>query len=163
MKKAKKKELIVDMILKTSVLWQQKNNQSLDGITWRQFTLLETLRDIPDKSVSLARLSEEFGGTRQNVRQLVNSLCERGFISRKPSQTNSHTNDLTLTDAAIKFMDEHEDIGDALLSPAFKGINEKTLDAAIDCLKDIIRNLERLSSEKATTESAMSSEKSVQK
>lgn len=76
MKKAKKKERIVDMILKTGVLWQQKNKQVFDGITWRQFTLLETLRDISDQSVSLARLSEEFGGTRQNVRQLVNALCE---------------------------------------------------------------------------------------
>lgn len=162
MKKAKKKELIVDMILKASVIWQQKNNQALDSITWRQFTLLETLRDIPDKSVSLARLSEEFGGTRQNVRQLVNSLCERGFISRKPSPTNSHTNDLTLTDAAIKFIDEHKDIGDALLSPAFKSINEKTLNATLDCLKHMIRNLERLSSEKATDENAAPSEMPTQ-
>ena len=161
MKKAKKKERIVDMILKTGVLWQQKNKQVFGGITWRQFTLLETLRDISDQSVSLARLSEEFGGTRQNVRQLVNVLCEKGFISRKPSPTNSHTNDLTLTDAATKFMDEHKGLGDALLSPVFKGINEKTLDTTLDCLKDMLRNLESLSAEKATTESAMPSEKSA--
>ena len=45
--------------------------------------------------------------------------------------------------------------------PVFKGINEKTLDTTLDCLKDMLRNLESLSAEKATTESAMPSEKSA--
>ncbi len=142
MKKSKKKQLVMSMIFRVANLWQQKSAGMPDGMTLRQFMLLATLRNFPDKKTNLSALSEKFGGTRQNVRQLVNALAGKGFVCMEQSDKDRRETMISLTDKAKTFFDENETAGEDLIQPVFAGVGEKSLDGALECLETMLANLE---------------------
>ena len=142
MKKAKKKNMILGMIFRIANAWQQKSNSLLGELTLRQFMLLAAMKDMPQTSANLSQLAHAFGGTRQNVRQLVGSLSDKGFVQTGPSDKDKRELLVSLTDKAHAFFAENEDAGDELFSPAFKGVGEKSMDGAIACLSKMIPNLD---------------------
>ena len=138
MKKSKKKQLVMSMIFRVANLWQQKSAGMPDGMTLRQFMLLATLRNFPDKMTNLSALSEKFGGTRQTV----NALAGKGFVCMEQSDKDRRETMISLTDKAKTFFDENETAGEDLIQPVFAGVGEKSLDGALECLETMLANLE---------------------
>ena len=103
MKKAKKKNMILGMIFRIANAWQQKSNSLLGELTLRQFMLLAAMKDMPQTSANLSQLAHAFGGTRQNVRQLVGSLSDKGFVQTGPSDKDKRELLVSLTDKAHAF------------------------------------------------------------
>ncbi len=142
MKKSKKKQLIMNMIFRVSNLWQQKGCETDSGLTLRQFMLLATVRDMPEKKTNLSALSEAFGGSRQNVRQLVSALTRKEFLHTEQSAADKRETLVSLTDKAAAYFSENENAGEEIIRPVFAGIGEKTLDGALECLEKMIKNLD---------------------
>lgn len=140
MKKLKKKQLIMAMMFRIVNLWQPLAGKALDELTLRQYMLLMAMRSFPENSMNLSMLAETFGGTRQNVRQLLTSLAEKEYVRFTPPETDKRELRVSLTEKAFAFFRDHEE-HDELFDPAFDGIGEKTLDAAIECLEQILKNI----------------------
>ena len=151
MKKSKKKQMILEMIFRAANLWQQRGGKMPGGLTLRQFMLLATMKNMPQ--TNLTSLSKAFGGTRQNIRQLVNALYEKGYVQIGQSETDRREIRVGLTDKAKEYFAENENADDDLLQPVFKGIGEKSMDGAMECLEKIIANLENLHGEPEETKS----------
>lgn len=86
MKKSRKKQLIAEYLFRTANLLQKQSVR--DGLTLRQAMLLGTLEEA-EGSANLSDLSERFGCTRQNIRQLVDALASKGFVRTEKRQTTS--------------------------------------------------------------------------
>lgn len=142
MKKSKKKQRIAEYIFRTVNLLQQKSGKAENGLTLRQQMLLDAMRVMPQKT-NLSALAERFGGSRQNLRQLVGALSAKGFVRTERSERDKRELIVSLTDKAeqCKETDEGED---GALQTVFKGIGEKNLDGALACLEQMMENLEKL-------------------
>ena len=124
--------------------------------------LLETLRDISDQSVS-PRTPFESSAAQGRTCGSLSTLCVRKASFRaSPLRPTAHTNDLTLTGRLPQNSWMNTKASAMPCSPLFlRGSMKRRSTQRFDCLKDMLRNLESLSAEKATTESAMPSEKSA--
>ena len=142
MKKSKKRQLITNMLFRAVNLWQQKNTAGTDGITLRQFMLLSALKESERQKNNLSALAKDFGGSRQNVRQLVTVLARKGLLRLEQSETDKREMLVSLTEKGKGCFDGEENAGDDLVRPVFAGIGEKALDGAMECLEGMIANLE---------------------
>jgi DNA-binding MarR family transcriptional regulator len=69
------------------------------GLTTRQWLLLAVLITVfPGYSPSLSEAAEEYGSSRQNVKQIALGLQTRGFLRLVPDQTDARTTRIELTD-----------------------------------------------------------------
>ncbi|HJB93601.1 MAG TPA: MarR family transcriptional regulator [Candidatus Borkfalkia stercoripullorum] len=142
MKKSKKKQRVMAQLFTAANLLQQKSGKALNGLTLRQYMLLTSLYGLPDKKAGLSQLADAFGGTRQNAKQLADALAAKGFAEISASPADKRGVIVSLTPTAEEFLRQNEDAGEEILAPAFKGIGEKTLDGAIECLDRLIANLQ---------------------
>ncbi len=140
MKKSKKKQLIMTMLFQAANLWQKKCNDTASGLTLRQFMLLSAIKNSEYQFISFAGLSKIFGGTRQNIKQLVDALVKKEYLSCSPSETDKRETLVCLTEKAQKYL-EDETSAENFVQAALKGVGEKSLDGTLDCLDMIIENL----------------------
>lgn len=140
MKKSKKKQAILELLFLVANLLPRQCKAMPGGLTLRQYMLLSSMKEM--QSANLSSLSKVFGGTRQNIRQLVDALHEKGYVILAQSEYDKREIRVSLTEKALQFFAENEDADEILLQPAFKGIGEKSLDGAMQCLEKMAANLE---------------------
>lgn len=141
MKKSKKKQLIITMLFQAANLCQKKCVDSENDLTLRQFMLLAAIDGSGLGSVSLAGLSEIFGGTRQNIKQLTDALTKKGYLTCAQSEQDKREILIALTDKAKQYLSDSDETAERFVQPALKGVSEKALDGALDCLEAIMENL----------------------
>ena len=135
MKKSRKKQLIAEYLFHTANLLQKQSVR--DGLTLRQAMLLGTLEEA-EGSANLSDLSERFGCTRQNIRQLVDALASKGFVRTGKAADDKRETLVILAEGAAQ-----ENTAE-VISSVFKGIGEKQLDGALECLEKMMENLKAL-------------------
>lgn len=148
MKKSKKRQVISGLLFRAANLWQQKCDGTNNELTLRQSMLLDRIKTMPEQSANLSRLSEVFGGSRQNVRQLVTALADKGYVTRTQSEKDQREIRISLTDKARAHFEDNDKAMDDLLREVFSGIGEKSLDGTISCLSIMIENLEDMDDDK---------------
>lgn len=99
--------------------------------------LLGTLEEA-EGSANLSDLSERFGCTRQNIRQLVDALASKGFVRTEKAADDKRETLVILAEGAAQ-----ENTAE-VISSVFKGIGEKQLDGALECLEKMMENLKAL-------------------
>lgn len=135
MKKSRKKQLIAEYLFRTANLLQKQSLR--DGLTLRQAMLLGTLEEA-EGSANLSDLSERFGCTRQNIRQLVDALASKGFVRTEKAADDKRETLVILAEGAAQ-----ENTAE-VISSVFKGIGEKQLDGTLECLEKMMENLKAL-------------------
>ena len=135
MKKSRKKQLIAEYLFHTANLLQKQSVR--DGLTLRQAMLLGTLEEA-EGSANLSDLSERFGCTRQNIRQLVDALASKGFVRTEKAADDKRETLVILAEGAAQ-----ENTAE-VISSVFKGIGEKQLDGTLECLEKMMENLKAL-------------------
>ena len=135
MKKFRKKQLIAEYLFRTANLLQKQSVR--DGLTLRQAMLLGTLEEA-EGSANLSDLSERFGCTRQNIRQLVDALASKGFVRTEKAADDKRETLVILAEGAAQ-----ENTAE-VISSVFKGIGEKQLDGTLECLEKMMENLKAL-------------------
>ena len=148
MKKSRKKQLIAEYLFRTANLLQKQSVR--DGLTLRQAMLLGTLEEA-EGSANLSDLSERFGCTRQNIRQLVDALASKGFVRTEKAADDKRETLVILAEGAAQ-----ENTAE-VISSVFKGIGEKQLDGTLEWLEKMMDNLKALCTHRAPISSARQS------
>lgn len=94
------------------------------GLTTRQWLLLAILtKAFPGASPSLSEAAEQYGSSRQNVKQVALGLEARGFVRLVPDLTDARTTRIEVTDRVHDF-DEPQMVQrtEAMLADAFAGL-----------------------------------------
>lgn len=106
------------------------------GLTTRQWLLLAVLTKVfPDRSPSLSEAAQEYGSSRQNVKQIALGLEAAGFVRLVSDPTDARTTRIETTDR-VRLFDEPAMVRRtaAMLDDVFAGL---TPDETVD-LRDLL-------------------------
>lgn len=88
---------ILGILMRTATRLQTLFDKTIPQLTLKQFMLLEILRQSPEP-LTLNEIGERLGCSRQNVRQLTESLTQKGLVVVEPSDRVSRALCVRLTD-----------------------------------------------------------------
>ena len=80
---------------------QEHSNRLTDEITLRQFMLLLAIEHIPADECSYNRIAEKIGTSKQNVKQIVQSLEKKQYVIVTASTTDKRAVNVTMTKGGI--------------------------------------------------------------
>ncbi len=112
-------------------------------ISWKQcfvlicipfFTLPPTLKE----------LSEMMGSSHQNVKQMLIKLEKAGFVSFMPDEKDRRKQRITLTEKAIAFSKEHDEISQRCMKQLFETVDEKSLEITVQTILKLDDQLKKM-------------------
>lgn len=95
------------------------------GLTSRQWLLLAVLtRGFPGRAPSLTEAAEQYGSSRQNVKQVALGLADLGYLRLVPDPLDGRTTRLEVTDK-VRLFDAPDGVarGRALFEDVFAGLS----------------------------------------
>ena len=107
------------------------------GLTTRQWLLLAVLTKVfPDRSPSLSEAAQEYGSSRQNVKQIALGLEAAGFVRLVSDPTDARTTRIETTDR-VRLFDEPAMVRRtaAMLDDVFAGLTPDETVAMRDLLR----------------------------
>lgn len=117
-----------------------------DKLFWdlslKQWFLLIVISNMPEKDLSINRIAEVNGTTRQNVRKMLELLRTKGYVELFQGKSDARALDVKLTDKTREFMKANEELGILYTRQLFEGIKEEHLDTVNDVCNKLFCNLE---------------------
>lgn len=141
------KQYLFGSILLLSNKIQTVYDNVLGEITVMQFMLLNMLHRAEKGSLNLQELSKLLGSTRQNIRQIVDSLKKKSFVTCEKSESDKREVKVSLTQKALQYFNKNEELGNILLDKLFAKIDDKTLSSALSFLGQAFGNLSLITEE----------------
>lgn len=126
----------------------QETFKDLDGVTIRQFMLINMIKNTEKEVLNMNELASLLGCSRQNIKQLTKSLVKKGYLNNLKSTIDKRELNISLTDKAVVYLKNNEDAGNEILNDLFIGINNKALSATKHCFELLFKNLEKYRGEK---------------
>lgn len=109
-------------------------------ITVMQLRVLKYLKKHPEEA-QIADLSEFFDVSHTSMVHVVNSLEDKGYVTREPIR-RSRGKKILLTEDGRKLAEENEDRIDLVEKTIVKGISQKDEEYLIEMLKTMNENLD---------------------
>ncbi|MBQ6411097.1 MAG: MarR family transcriptional regulator [Atopobiaceae bacterium] len=105
------------------------------GVTYRQWFLLMMLTRMDSEEKSVARVAEFAGTSRQNVKKMLASLEERGYVALVPSKTGKRALAVSLTRKGRDYVRRHEGAVVEETSRLLAPLSDAELDAVVASLQ----------------------------
>ncbi|AET69135.1 transcriptional regulator [Desulfosporosinus orientis DSM 765] len=117
-----------------------------DDMTLRQWFLTISILQFGDHPPTLNEVAEKMGSTRQNVKQLVTKLLEKGFITVEKDAADARAMRLKLTDKSESFWEGREEKDRRFITDLFKDLTNSELNVmceGLNKLLDTIKGMNR--------------------
>ncbi|WP_408072324.1 MarR family winged helix-turn-helix transcriptional regulator [Butyrivibrio sp. JL13D10] len=115
-------------------------------ITWKQFFAIICI-NLCKEPPTLNELSEVMGSSHQNVKQILLKLEKKGFVTTVPDEKDKRKQRIFVTDKCRTFLEQNDNNGQQsqyVIGRIFDGIDEKSLQTAIQTIMKMERNLSEL-------------------
>ncbi len=112
-------------------------------ITCKQFFLLACMNLYPDEAPIMNDLAKTMGCSRQNVKQLVNSLEKKKFIVSRPDENDKRKRQIFLTEKAAHMAEEYREKETEFLDILFDNVSAEEIDSAYRIISKIEKNLKK--------------------
>lgn len=119
---------------------QTTMDQSIDEITSKQWFLLAALSYFKEPP-SLKELASSIGSSHQNIRQMVNKLKERGFVSTSRDSADKRTIRISLTKKVNEWQEKNEEMQVEFLKSFYSGISNEDLTIVSKSMEKLYDNL----------------------
>lgn len=113
-------------------------------ITCKQFFLLACMNLYPDEAPTMNDLAKTMGCSRQNVKQIVNSLEKKGFIVSRPDENDKRRQQIFLTEKAARMAEEYHEKETEFMDLLFDNISAEEIDSAYRIISKIEQNLKKM-------------------
>ena len=126
--------------------YQAAADAYLKEITWKQFFAIICI-NLCREAPSLNELSDIMGSSHQNVKQILLKLEKKGFVSAVPDEKDKRKQRVLVTDKCREFLEQNDNNGrqsQYVIGRIFDGIDEKSLQATIQTIMKMERNLSGL-------------------
>ena len=126
--------------------YQAAADAYLKEITWKQFFAIICI-NLCREAPSLNELSDIMGSSHQNVKQILLKLEKKGFVSAVPDEKDKRKQRVLVTDKCREFLEQNDNNGrqsQYVIGRIFDGIDEKNLQATIQTIMKMERNLSGL-------------------
>ncbi len=121
---------------------QSKGDGLFCDLSLKQWFLLIIISNMPETDLSINRIAEVNGTTRQNVRKMLELMRTKGYVELLQGKNDARTLDVQLTDKTREFLKANEELGILYTRQLFEGINEEQLDTVNNVCNKLFSNLE---------------------
>lgn len=143
MKECKRKEqYIFGSILLLANKIQILGDRLIEDISLKQWFLLIIIKLIGKENPSVSDIAENMGSTRQNVKQMLNTLEKKGYVMTQKSKEDGRALSITLTEKCHKYFERNEYTGDVILDKLFQDIETSEYDSIIKVFNILFRNID---------------------
>ncbi len=128
--------------------YQIIGDRKLGGeVTMKQWILLIIASKIQGEGLSINRLADFMGYSRQNATKMLLLLEKKGYVRLLPSKLDRRAKNVELTEKTYEYFRENNDIGNRLLDKTFAGITDKEVEAAFGVVSRLLENTESIMEE----------------
>lgn len=115
-----------------------------EEITCKQFFLMACMNLYRDEAPTANELAKTMGCTRQNVKEILNSLEKKQFIRLEPDAKDKRKQRVYLTENAQVMADKYREKETNFMKYLYEGISDEEVDSAYSIISKIEDNLKRI-------------------
>ncbi len=120
---------------------QATGDSFYEEITCKQFFLLACMNLFPDEAPTANQLCQVMGCSRQNVKEVLNGLCKKGFVVLHQDENDKRKQRIFLTDKAHKMGEHYSQKEKAFMELLYKGISENEIRTVYKIISRMEKNL----------------------
>jgi DNA-binding MarR family transcriptional regulator len=118
----------------------QENAIDIKADQWSVISMLRHKRESSQKNISL-----EFGYDKVMVMRIVQSLIDKGLVTKKICKNDKRTRIITLTEAGDELYKRIEPIAEKTIREAIRSLSVREVEFYVQISETIINNLDRKS------------------
>ena len=138
----RKEQYIFGSILLLANKIQILGDRLIEDISLKQWFLLIIIKLIGKENPSVSDIAENMGSTRQNVKQMLNTLEKKGYVMTQKSKEDGRALSITLTEKCHKYCERNEYTGEVILDKLFQDIETSEYDSIIKVFNILFRNID---------------------
>jgi len=115
-----------------------------EEITCKQFFLLACMNLYQEEGPTANELAKTMGCTRQNVKEILNSLEKKQLIRMGVDEKDRRKQRIYLTENALRIADKYREKEEQFMKYLYKGITDEEVDKVYGVLSKIEDNLKEL-------------------
>ncbi|MGN1085194.1 MAG: MarR family winged helix-turn-helix transcriptional regulator [Lachnospiraceae bacterium] len=115
-----------------------------EEITCKQFFLLACMNLFPDDSPTVQELAQVMGSSHQNVKQIVNKLEAKEFLSVGPDSVDRRKLRISLTEYAGEVGGKYREKEERFMERLFAGISKERIKQTFLVLSEMEENLKKM-------------------
>ncbi len=125
-----KMQFIFGSIFILAQKWQYLGDRELsaDKLTTKQWLLLAAIETFFESPPTLSELTDAFGTSRQNVKQIALNLEKRGFLLIEPDEYDRRILRFSVTPKSREFWDKRADRDIEYIRQLFTGLTDDEID-----------------------------------
>lgn len=118
-----------------------------EEITCKQFFLLACMNLYQDEAPTANELAKTMGCTRQNVKEILNSLEKKKLIRLVVDEEDKRKKRVYLTEHAMSMADKYSEKEVEFMKHLYQGISDEEIDSTYSVISKIENNLKRIDKE----------------
>ncbi|WP_416828801.1 MarR family winged helix-turn-helix transcriptional regulator [Ectobacillus polymachus] len=99
----------------------------LEKLTSRQFMTMLAVLHLPENKATINNISKKLGTSKQNTKQLVNSIEKKGYVRVSPNATDKRALNVSVTESGLNVMNECGKIGVQFMADLFHEFSAEEL------------------------------------
>ena len=115
-----------------------------EEITCKQFFLLACMNLYPEEAPTANELAKTMGCSRQNVKEILNSLEKKQFVRLETDESDKRKKRVYLTEQAKLMGAKYRQQEIEFLKHLYEGVSDEEVDSAYSILSKIEDNLKRM-------------------
>lgn len=118
-----------------------------EEITCKQFFLMACMNLFPDEAPTANELAKVMGCTRQNIKEILNSLEKKQLVRLEADINDKRKKRVYLTENAMIMADKYREKEISFLTGLYEGVTDEEVDSAYSIISKIESNLKRMKEE----------------
>ena len=115
-----------------------------EEITCKQFFLMACMNLFPDEAPTANELAKVMGCTRQNIKEILNSLEKKQLVRLEADINDKRKKRVYLTENAMIMADKYREKEIGFLEGLYEGVTDEEVDSAYSIISKIESNLKRM-------------------
>ena len=120
---------------------QAAGDSFYEEITCKQFFLLACMSLFPEEAPTANELARVMGCTRQNVKEILNSLQRKRYICLEEDPTDKRKKRVYETDAIRKVAEKYREKEELFMEALYKGVSEEDIRKVYAVINHMTGNL----------------------
>ena len=120
---------------------QATGDSFYEEITCKQFFLMACMNLFPDEAPTANQLSQVMGCSRQNVKEVLTSLCKKGLVVLHQDENDKRKQRIYLTEKASLMSEKYAQKEQAFMSLLYNGISDDEIRTVYKIISRMEENL----------------------